>query len=267
MQEIHHCPPTIFPRTQFLPENPPPGPVAFSGGNGLPRPAPAGGKAFTLIELLVVVTIIALLAALSLPAISKVLVTAKQTACASNMRQIGLAMMAYAADNDFTLPETSHTASAGKTWIYVLASYLDHVDKVRICPADPKGPERLAAGGTSYVLNSFLFVPEMDPFGEVTGGPSNDLSALTSTSSTMMAFVCSDTTGVSDGNDHTHSTGWSSWSAVAQDIAPDRFTASRRPDHSSGSSNYLYADGHVEKHAASAIKTRIESGDNIAAPR
>lgn len=224
-------------------------------------------RGFTLIELLVVVSVIGLLAGLSLPAISKALVTAKQAACASNMRQIGLAMMAYAADHDFTLPETSHTASSGNAWIGVLGSYLDHVDKVRICPADPRGPERFAAGGTSYVLNSFLFVPEMDPFGEVTGGPSNDLMAIASPSSTLMAFVCSDTTGVSEGNDHTHSTGWSSWSAVTQDIAPDRFATGRRADHSSGSSNYLYADAHVESHTAASIKARIDSGDNIATPR
>jgi len=246
---------------------PPAAKAGWSGDGPFRLRHPARKSGFTLIELLVVVSIIGLLAGLSLPAISKALAAAKQTACASNMRQIGIAMMAYAADHDFTLPETSHTASSGMTWIFVLALYLDNVDKVRICPADPNGRERLAAGGTSYVLNSFLFVPEMDPFGGVTGGPSNDLSALASPSSTMMAFVCSDTTGVSEGNDHTHSTGWSSWSAVTQDIAPDRFTTSRRPDHSSGSSNYLYADGHVERFTAASIKARIDSGDNIATPR
>jgi prepilin-type processing-associated H-X9-DG protein len=215
----------------------------------------------------VVVAIIGVLAGLSLPAVSKALVSAKQAACASNMRQIGLAMYAYATDNDFSLPETSHTASAGKTWIAVLASYLDNVDKVRISPGDPKGSQRLAAGGTSYVLNSFLFVPEMDPFGEVTGGPSNDLSAIASTSTTMMAFVCSDTTGLSAGNDHTHSSGWTSWSAITQDIAPDRFTTSKKTDHSSGSSNYLFADGHVENIRSATLKARVEGGENIALPK
>lgn len=190
-----------------------------------------------------------------------------QTACASNMRQLGLGMMTYAAENAFKLPETTHTVTVGKAWIAALAPYLGNVDKVRICPADPKGRERLAAGGTSYVLNSFLFVPETDPFGNVTGGPANDLRAIASPSATLMAFVCSDATGLSAGNDHTHSDGWTSWSAVTRDIAPDRFTTSKKTDHSSGSSNYLFADGHVEKITATALKARVDQGENIAQPK
>jgi len=216
---------------------------------------------------LVVVTIIAILAGVLLPVVSNVMLTGRQTACLSNMRQLGAAMHLYAADHDFKLPETSHTASVGNTWIHTLAPYLENVDEVRISPGDPKGQQRLEEGGTSYVLNSYLFVPEMDPFGEVTGGPSNDLKQIETTSRTIMAFVCADRVGLGAGNDHTHSSGWNSWANVVRDIAPDRFTGSKKPDHSIGSSNYLYADGHVEKLAALAIKTRIDSGDNIALPR
>lgn len=214
-----------------------------------------------------VVAILGLTASFLMPTISKMLVSAKQSASSSNLRQIGMAMTSYAADNNFTLPETSHTAAVGKSWVFVLAPYLDKVDKVRICPADPKGAERLRQNGTSYVLNSFLFVPEVDPFGELIGEPTNDLKQIKSLSKTMMAFVCSDRTGLSAGNDHTHSNSWTSWLAVTRDITPDRFTTARRADRSNGSSNYLYADGHVEKHSAAEIKARIESGDNIARPR
>jgi prepilin-type N-terminal cleavage/methylation domain-containing protein/prepilin-type processing-associated H-X9-DG protein len=228
---------------------------------------PGARDGFTVLELLVVLAVIGVLAALGLPAVNGALMAGKQAACASNMRQIGLALIAYATDNDFALPETTHTTSEGKAWIAVLEPYLDGVDKVRICPADPRGAERLAAGGTSYVLNSFLFVPEVDPFGNVTGGPSNDLTAIASPSSTMMAFVCSDSTGLSAGNDHTHSGGWTSWNAVTRDIAPDRFTTSKRPDHSSGSSNYLFADAHVENIRAPTLKARVDAGENIAMPQ
>lgn len=57
-------------------------------------------SAFTLMELLVTVTIIAILASLLLPVIGIVRDSARTAACASNLRQIGAAGVAYAADNN-----------------------------------------------------------------------------------------------------------------------------------------------------------------------
>ncbi|NBB78650.1 MAG: prepilin-type N-terminal cleavage/methylation domain-containing protein, partial [Verrucomicrobia bacterium] len=127
---------------------------------------------FTLIELLVVIATIALLGAILVPSLRSARLSAQQAQCASNLRQLGAALLLYASTNNNQLPETSHTAAVGQSWIYTLDEYLGNSDEVRICPVDPKGDERLAAGGTSYILNSFLFVPRLDPFGQPMGRPS-----------------------------------------------------------------------------------------------
>lgn len=62
---------------------------------------------FTLVELLVVMGIIAILVSLLLPVLSKVREQGRQVLCMSNLRQLGNAMILYAAANDGYLPATA----------------------------------------------------------------------------------------------------------------------------------------------------------------
>jgi prepilin-type N-terminal cleavage/methylation domain-containing protein len=69
-------------------------------GNRIARSAPPRRGGFTLIELLVVVSIIAILAAMLLPAIGLVRDLARAQVCANNLRQIGTMVLAYSQDWD-----------------------------------------------------------------------------------------------------------------------------------------------------------------------
>ena len=59
---------------------------------------------FTLIELLVVIAIIAILAAVLFPVFAQAREKARQAACLSNLKQIGMGLQMYAQDHDETLP-------------------------------------------------------------------------------------------------------------------------------------------------------------------
>ena len=83
-------------------------------------PMPAARKqsfaGFTLVELLVVIGIISILASMLLPALQKARETARLSSCASNMRQVNLALTTYADDNS-SYPCREYDATGGyKTW-------------------------------------------------------------------------------------------------------------------------------------------------------
>lgn len=90
-------------------------------------------RGFTLGEILTVIAVLLVLAALLFPVLGRVRARGRQTACQSNLRQIGLAVQQYLQDNDSTLP-------AFINWREATASYIKS-PAIFMCPSAPPLPQ------------------------------------------------------------------------------------------------------------------------------
>ena len=113
--------------------------------------------AFTLLELLVVIGVIAVLAALLLPSLSRAKEAGRAAACLSNLHQIGLSLQLYVQENNNRLPfmrdKSLTTTNELPSPDMVLSNYLGNLRVLR-CPSDTQ--RVFETTGSSYFWNNLL---------------------------------------------------------------------------------------------------------------
>ncbi len=165
---------------------------------------------FTLIELLVVIAIISILAAILFPVFATAREKARQSSCASNLKQLGIAFVQYSQDYDETLPTVSDgSVGAGLIggWNYfsvfgsgvipvfdpTLGSLYPYVKSrgVYICPDDVTGQ----VSGDTYAINSCL-APTRNAANLRPGWP---LSHFNGYGTSDIALLCEESVNYSSG--------------------------------------------------------------------
>jgi prepilin-type N-terminal cleavage/methylation domain-containing protein/prepilin-type processing-associated H-X9-DG protein len=194
--------------------------------------------AFTLIELLVVVAIIAVLAAMLLPALNNAKASAKRAQCLSNMKQLATGMFLYAGDHDDHVPIWADAGFPEPQWGRVRCIFWKYAYPAIYNPTDG-----------NWALNQTplrcpLVTREFDPFGLYLGGIGGNQNyfgrnagagrfKLTQVKNTTELMMLADNIGCEThgnyGLDHRHHTKGMRWSYSTTE----------------GLANVIYVDGHA----------------------
>ena len=107
----------------------------------------------TLIKIKEMIAIIAILAALLLPALAKAKSKATEMKCLSNLKQLGLGFFLYSNETGKT---PSYTMGNGKLWMESIGEYYSKTDAIRLCPTAPYKRGKGGSSTSAWVWGSEL---------------------------------------------------------------------------------------------------------------
>ena len=205
-------------------------------------------RAFTLIELLCTIAIIALLAALLLPVISRAYGQVRRTGCANNLKNIGTAFHAWAHEHNDLFPMQVST-NAGGTREFADATILN--------PDVSLTFRHFQALSNELVVAKLLRCPA-DPF----RAPADDFSSLRGSNVSYWINVKArfgDTESPITGDRNVRTSGRMAWTFVqfsADDVL--EFSA----DLHGARGNVLFGDGHVSALDGTTLRARLNVASN-----
>ena len=184
-------------------------------------------RGFTLIELLVVIAIIAILAAILFPVFAKAREKARQSACLSNEKQIGLALIQYAQDYDetYVMNEQYPTATPVVYWYDMLAPYMKNTQLLE-CPS--------RRGYYGYGLSIYA--------GGDYNGPYATLGSFSNPASTVVVVEASGGTCMTYAYSSCTSLGRRPYGITSPTVGTFVFGQAAH----NGGNNWVFMDGHVK---------------------
>jgi prepilin-type N-terminal cleavage/methylation domain-containing protein/prepilin-type processing-associated H-X9-DG protein len=247
-------------------------------------------RAFTLIELLVVIAIIALLAAILFPVFSQARERARQSTCASNMKQLGFAWIQYTQDYDEYWPTGKQANGDGSGWYTSVYPYVKSAQLYK-CPSDKTTPGQVISYSVNRnlmrVAESGLTAPPNVGGTVTSSGAFFNSATMYAPAKTVLLFEVLGTTAFFNASTKDELNSFSAWGPTATTdptkcistfhptefyatgilgtppenggyyYSPDGDASSVNGRHWDGA-NYAYADGHVKW----LLGSRVSPGQN-----
>jgi prepilin-type N-terminal cleavage/methylation domain-containing protein/prepilin-type processing-associated H-X9-DG protein len=214
--------------------------------------------AFTLIELLVVIAVISLLAAILFPAFARARENARRTSCASNFKQLSLAMVQYTQDYDEYMAPFSHgtgyqgsfgyAGADGPRWGDMIFPYVKSMQAYD-CPSKSGAKLTTFSGGQYFDIRTYSYgYVSPSSAGADFGVASRALSEIADVSGTIMFAE----DGRQDAGVNEESIGrqipnaGDTLASLGGRVNGFRHTGVDQNDYNQHALNVAYVDGHVK---------------------